>query len=214
MLLVLEVPRKSEVPRNQLLGQPSTVSGEKITRAPEVCPVSRMIEDAVQGNGVFLEDVALKNEKMAETTAPSEEPSNINLLEDCKSSAVGESVHESSAPVESERRIRIEKSKKVRILGLQVGMLKMCKFGGLSSGGLKIEKLDQGLVHQWNLSNPSTQVHEKDIIVEVNAVRGRSGELFRKMINDRVLELCLLRPGDCETQADGGIPGWCSPLRV
>jgi len=89
--------------------------------------------------------------------------------------------------------IRIEK-KGIVGMGIAISMLNNIGFGGWTSGGLKVDQINRGLIHEWNLSNPSMQVLENDIIVEVNSVRGDINGLLEKIANESVLELRLLRP--------------------
>lgn len=114
-------------------------------------------------------------------------------------------------PFEGGYLIRVEKTKRKMLLGIEVGLLVCIALGDRISGGLKVNQINRGLVHQWNLSHPSVQVCENDIIVEVNCVSGDCEELFEKLTQESVLQLRLLRPSDFETQAEP-ILGWSSPL--
>jgi len=228
IIVVLEVPQRSRSrisdSRDKLLpvedvALKNDVSGKKMTRTTklledssplgsaalpglfEVC-ASSTIEDTVREISVFLEELDGQSEASTRSVAGS---MTVESLQELCTTILDEQV-------KSEYFIRIEKSKNKRVLGLQLGMLKKVKLGDWSSGGLQIEKLDHGLVYQWNLSNPSTQVCENDIIVEVNSVKGSSAELLQNMTNGPVLELRLLQAGNCETEADLGIPGWSAPL--
>jgi len=102
------------------------------------------------------------------------------------------------SPSGSGHLIQIEK-KGSTPMGIGISMLKNVGFAGWTSGGLKVNKISQGLIREWNLSNPSAQVWENDIIVEVNSLSGRSEELLDKIGNESVLELRLLRPDNFES---------------
>merc|ERR1712107_575234 len=85
----------------------------------------------------------------------------------------------------------------------------------LDQWGLKVDQINRGLIHEWNLSNPSMQVLENDIIVEVNSVRGDSNGLLEKIANESVLELRLLRPYGFEYDFGTQVklaPDWFPPL--
>lgn len=58
---------------------------------------------------------------------------------------------------------------------------------------LKVKKIKEGLVQEWNKQNPDTQVCEGDFIVEVNSVKGSVDDLLSVIARDVSLTLVLQR---------------------
>lgn len=100
-------------------------------------------------------------------------------------------------PVERGYIILIDRTKRgKRSMGIEIGKVQTLGLRDWEGGGLRVKQVKQGLVRQWNLSNPDVQVCENDVIVEVNSERGNCEHLLQKMTDEPVLRLRLVRPSD------------------
>jgi len=174
--------------------QMKTMSESLPERLFEVPSAPGKTEDAGRETDDLLEEIARMSE--ASTRGQSS----------IASSTVGES--EFAGTADGEYLIQIERTKKRKSMGLELGVVKNVGRGDWTSGGLKVKNVHRGLVGQWNRSH-SMKVCTGDIIVEVNSVRGSGEALLEKIANEMVLELRLLRPGELDQEPNDG---WSPPL--
>merc|ERR1712007_239832 len=73
------------------------------------------------------------------------------------SSAVGASTFEfdgtADVSIESGYLIRLEKTRKRKSMGLELGIVKNVGLGDWTSGGLRVQNVNRGLVRRWNQSH-------------------------------------------------------------
>merc|ERR1712226_1451262 len=62
----------------------------------------------------------------------------------------------------------------------------------ISDPYLFVERLNDGLVAQWNLDHPDKEVKENMVISAVNGTRGNAGEMVEVIKNDQVLQMTIL----------------------
>lgn len=60
---------------------------------------------------------------------------------------------------------------------------------------LKIKKVKEGLVSEWNAAHPDQRVHESDSMTQVNGVSGCSEKMLETIARDETLNLVITRPG-------------------
>lgn len=133
---------------------------------------------------------ACTGERLLENTGAEEPPATLGSRE----------LEEAQAPVRAVRAeilqgtfcVTLDKGETgLQKLGVDVSacMLKNVRY-------LKIRRIRQGLVHEWNSRNRANALREGDIILEVNGVRGGSEELYGIIANDKVLKLVVMRQDD------------------
>ena len=58
---------------------------------------------------------------------------------------------------------------------------------------LLVERVNEGLVEQWNSCNDEAQVMSGDYLVQVNGVNGSSKRILAELQENKLLEIIVLR---------------------